>query len=364
MKYTNARFSMHDEVISVLYVLMLQSVLKKEGYVLQGYDGSPQRLVNYRRRISPADYITIVEKSLQPTTPSGLGFHYGKLLNMAGAGTVGQLLMSCETIEQAIEMFLKYFPLLSLSMEFDLSWDGDICTAEVGRVFKQEVSKPCQWFLIESLFYCWLYQGRFLTGKPLRYTHVSCKYAKPPHWRMYESMFGCEVEFDAPCNSVSFDREFFKSKIITANEPVRLIKENHCHEVLLRWQSRFSIREQIYTILTHTLPNIPSLEQMAQKLNLSRSSLYRKLRDSDCNYQSIVDHFRRDQAVLYLSDTQLTVCDIAERLGFSDASNFRRAFKKWTGYKPSALREGEIPPGFPLKYFKLIGKEPTNEQLN
>ena len=356
MKYANARFSLHDDVLSVLYVSMLETVLKSEGYCLQGFTGSPQKLVDHRKRISPAEYINIVEQSLKPTAATGLGFHYGKLLDMAGAGTVGQLIMSCDTIEHAFGHFLKYFPLLSLSMQFDVSWQGDICTVEVDRICKQEVSKQTQWFLTESLFYSWLNQARFLTGKPLRYQQMRCKYSKPPHWRLYESMLGCEVEFDAPCNSASADRDFFKSKILTANEPVRRIKERHCREVLLRWQSLFSIHEQINTTLTRTLPNIPSLEQMAEQLNLSRSSLYRKLREANSNYQSIVDNFRRDQAVLYLSDTRLTICEIAEQLGFSDASNFRRAFKKWTGYKPSELRDKDIPEEFPLKNFKFVGE--------
>ncbi|WP_101760124.1 AraC family transcriptional regulator [Oceanicoccus sp. KOV_DT_Chl] len=342
MKYSHARFSLHDEVLSILYVTMLQTVLKEEGYCLRGFNGSTQKLFNHRKRISPAEYLAILEQSLQPTAATGLGFQYGKLLNLAGAGTVGQLLMSCNNIEQAIEHFMEFFPLLSLSMQFNLSWNGDICTIEVDRICKQEVSKPTQWLLTESLFYCWLHQTRFMTGKPLRYHRASFKYAKPPHWKMYESMFGCEVEFDAPSNSISIDREFFKSKITTANEPVRNIKERHCREVLVHWQSRFSICEQINTTLAKTLPDIPSLEAMAQQLNLSKSSLYRKLRDNGNNYQTIVDKFRRSQAIMYLSDTELTICEIAEQLGFSDASNFRRAFKKWTGYKPSELREGSV----------------------
>ena len=83
---------------------------------------------------------------------------------------------------------------------------------------------------------------------------------------------------------------------------------------------------------------------MAEQLNLSRSSLYRRLREDDSNYQTIVDKFRRDQAIVQLKNNKYTICEIAEHLGFSDVSNFRRAFKKWTGYKPSDLRDGLIIP--------------------
>jgi AraC-like DNA-binding protein len=343
MKYTNARFSLHDKVLSVLYVSTLHEVLKAEGYSLQGFSGSLNALNNHRKRITPQQYMSILEQSLKSTAPTGLGFKYGALLDIAGAGTLGQLMLTCNNLEQGFEKFLTYYPLLSLSLEFNNNWNANLYTVEVERICNKEMRPQVQWLLTESLFYCWLQQARFLTAQPIQFSHVSFKYAPPPHWRKYEKVFGCTVEFNSPVNSVSLNRENLATKIPTANESVRMIKENHCREVLLRWKSRFSISEQISDILNQSLPDIPSLEIMAEQLSLSRSSLYRRLRDDGSNYQTIVDKLRRDKAIQQLKSDKNTICEIAERLGFSDVSNFRRAFKKWTGYKPSDLRDGLIP---------------------
>jgi AraC-like DNA-binding protein len=48
----------------------------------------------------------------------------------------------------------------------------------------------------------------------------------------------------------------------------------------------------------------------------------------------VVDELRRDMAIRYLRDTDLTVEEIAETLGFSDAANFRQAFRRWTKTTP------------------------------
>jgi len=104
-------------------------------------------------------------------------------------------------------------------------------------------------------------------------------------------------------------------------------------------KSQYSITERIHAILMRTLPNLPSLESMAAELNMSRSTLHRRLQNEDYGYQAIIAEFRRDQAVNYLKNTDLTIYEIAEKLGFSDDSNFRRAFKKWTGTSPSEVRE-------------------------
>ena len=344
MRFYNSRFLPNDDIISIVYISLLEDVLKSAGYAPPKNCGLAHDLTDFRQRISPDEYMDTLERMLNTTTASGLGFEYGKRLDMAAAGTVGQLIMSCRDIKQALESFLNYSPLLSLPIQFDISPEENRYHAEITRICPRETSNPVKWFLTESFLYCWLHQARFLSGKPLVFESVSVTYARPPHWRMYKNLLGCDVEFGATTTSVSADRDYMTSRILTSNEPVRALKERHCRNILQKWQSRLSIEEQIVSTLMDTLPRTPSLECMAEKLNQSRSTLCRKLRDSNTTYQAIVDNFRRDMAVELLKNTDLTICEVTEKLGFSDDSNFRRAFKKWTGITPSDIRGGNIPP--------------------
>ncbi len=70
-----------------------------------------------------------------------------------------------------------------------------------------------------------------------------------------------------------------------------------------------------------TQPDIPALDQLADRLNISQSSLYRRLKEADTSYQKIVDNFRLHAAVKYLRDTDLPVCEVAANLGFSLHTN-------------------------------------------
>ena len=45
-------------------------------------------------------------------------------------------------------------------------------------------------------------------------------------------------------------------------------------------------------------------------------------------------------AIEYLRKTEMTNEEIASRLGYSEASNFRHAFLRWTGKNPSEFRGG------------------------
>ena len=63
----------------------------------------------------------------------------------------------------------------------------------------------------------------------------------------------------------------------------------------------------------------------------------------DATQQRIKDDLRRDVAIDLLGEASLSVAEVAERVGFNEASAFHRAFKKWTGVSPGAYRRGQSP---------------------
>ncbi len=83
----------------------------------------------------------------------------------------------------------------------------------------------------------------------------------------------------------------------------------------------------------------PKFSVLAEALNMSERTLRRKLAEQGASYQSVVDGVYRKEALLMLSRADLSIADVALALGFSDVRNFRRAFKRWTGQIPTALRE-------------------------
>ena len=77
---------------------------------------------------------------------------------------------------------------------------------------------------------------------------------------------------------------------------------------------------------------------VAEGLNMSRRTLQRRLRDEGTSVRDIVDSVRRDLAMRYLCEREIAVAEVAFLLGFSEASAFHRAFKRWTGTTPSIYR--------------------------
>ena len=78
-----------------------------------------------------------------------------------------------------------------------------------------------------------------------------------------------------------------------------------------------------------------SMDRIARDLGMSRQTLYRRLKDEGVTFAQVHDDLRRRMAMDYLSTRKVSVGETAYLLGFSEASAFVRAFRRWTGSSPT-----------------------------
>src|SRR5207237_10161872 len=83
------------------------------------------------------------------------------------------------------------------------------------------------------------------------------------------------------------------------------------------------------------------IELIASALGCSRQTLYRRLKAEGLTFEQVLDELRRRRALPLVRDPALPVKEVAYRLGFSDPAAFSRAFKRWTGKSPRALRDAQ-----------------------
>lgn len=109
--------------------------------------------------------------------------------------------------------------------------------------------------------------------------------------------------------------------------------------LVVKYRDTSSLTDRIRRLLRKQLgEELPSLEQVGAALAVTPQTLRRRLREEGRGFQQIKDDLRRDAAIEYLVQTRLPLLDIANRVGFSEASTFHRAFKGWTGVAPGEYR--------------------------
>lgn len=80
------------------------------------------------------------------------------------------------------------------------------------------------------------------------------------------------------------------------------------------------------------------IDSVAESLAISRRSLQRAIDREGLSFQELLTRYRMDKATGWLSTPEKSVTDIALDLGYTDATNFSRAFRRHTGYSPREFR--------------------------
>jgi AraC-like DNA-binding protein len=79
---------------------------------------------------------------------------------------------------------------------------------------------------------------------------------------------------------------------------------------------------------------LPTMETVARRLDVSARTLARKLQAEAVTYAHLVENRRSREAKCLLAGGRLTIQEVANRLGFGDAPAFHKAFRRWTGLTP------------------------------
>ena len=99
------------------------------------------------------------------------------------------------------------------------------------------------------------------------------------------------------------------------------------------------IRSQVEPLIRRSLQSQRyQIDRVAKHLSLHPRTLQRKLKDAGMNYSKIVEDIRKDVATERLKNSNITIMQLSDYLGYNDNTAFTRAFKKWFGETPVQWR--------------------------
>jgi AraC-like DNA-binding protein len=173
---------------------------------------------------------------------------------------------------------------------------------------------------------------------PFPSTRMIFPFSPPAHWRNYERLFNCPIDFNADRLEWHFNADVLNRECPNANPITAKICQQVCAVMLTEGPGESDLVRRIRIACLNSPRRFPDAGEIAQQLGLSRRTLHRHLADEGLSYQSIVDGMRRAVATELLENTHLGIKQVAERIGFADATSFRKAFRKWTGQAPSQIR--------------------------
>lgn len=142
----------------------------------------------------------------------------------------------------------------------------------------------------------------------------------------------------SPEHAIGFTRDLLDTPMPQADPVTARAMEAQCSELLEKRKGRRGIAAHVRAKILADLTNPPGMDVIAQRLHIEERTLRRKLTAEGTSYRELADEVRSSIASELLVDGQLTVEEVAARLGYHDASAFSRAYKRWTGERPGKSR--------------------------
>ncbi len=244
---------------------------------------------------------------------------------------VGMLLLTCDTLGDALEVLTEYAPIVGDNARFE------VLPIEQGVVlcYLPEY-RVCLDQRVEAALGCvvclarWMTNGRF-TAREVLFTHGPRADAAA-----YESVLGCPVRFNQPCNGVAMDAGNLGLTLIQAGQAM------HTHlkvlaDDMLTSLTQGSVSAQVRQLIREN-PRWGK-ERIGEHLGMSGRNLNRKLAAEAISFKGLREALVYDMAVSALRAGQ-TVTAVSDKLGFSDENAFSRAFRRWNGKTPAQFARG------------------------
>lgn len=141
-------------------------------------------------------------------------------------------------------------------------------------------------------------------------------------------------------NSITFKATDLSLPFLTDNEALRSYLTPELKRRLAELEVDESFSAQVRSALVDLLPaGENTIEDVARKLNISKRTLQRKLKEEKTSFQKQINGVREMLAKSYLKNTSLSSDEIAYLLGYLEVNSFLRAFMSWTGTSFSEYRQ-------------------------
>ncbi|AOY95569.1 AraC family transcriptional regulator [Cupriavidus sp. USMAA2-4] len=308
--------------------------------LLAGTRLSPERLADPNQGVSAAQELRVAGNLLRLLEhPPGLGLEVGLQYHFSAYGVWGYGLISSATGADAMALALRFLPLTFAFCGIAYHEEHELGVLGFGE---PALADGLRQFLLERDMAAAAVLLREIGGGDFRvraFTLTARAPARGNSRRDLPTVFGATPTYGAARNSLLFDRAWLARPLPQANPVTVAMCEQMCGRLLEERRARLGTA----ALVRHYLDSAPggqppTLDGMAQRMHTSPRTLKRRLQEDGSSFRALLAEHRSALARQWLQEGNLSLTEIAARLGFSDLSTFSQAFKRWHGVAPSAYR--------------------------
>jgi len=303
--------------------------------ILAGSNILAEQLEDPATRTSMRQRLLVYQNMLDCCDDPAVFLQAGSQATVCSFGAWGYALLSSNTFLDGIFMAFKYLKLTGplLRKSFDIEENHAYFEAEdsllLGPLLRPAI----------DFWFAFIYKtSREVSKGAFELEQLCLAFPEPEYRSSYEAIFNCPVSFNADTNRMCFSPHNLELKLPSADPLSFQTCAKLCAAMIQDMESISGPAKEVRDLILLTPNYFPTFKEVSNRLYITPRTLRRRLADQGTSYQQILNETRKHLAIKFLRETSMSMDQIAERVGFSDARNFRQAFKKWTDTTPSSHR--------------------------
>ncbi|MBD1582130.1 helix-turn-helix domain-containing protein [Pseudoalteromonas sp. S16_S37] len=331
----DAIFDAHTLILPIVEMAAQRGVASDK--ILNGSKLFYSDLYKQTKQISFAQLHCVISNTSKLLSADGISFLLAERLFHSLHGNAFQALMHASNLQQMfrVSQLLQFelFPYM-----YAKSYRGD---NQLHFVINFSVSEPSDsvkgffYELLAGLIECllkWHVNKSTTRRKESHGYHIKFPIAQPSHIEQFHSHLSYQYSFAHPMFIVSVNRNMLLKPHDNALPAMTYyyLKQARPFNLVIGFK-------QYISTLIAKMPKATS-EHIATAMGMSSATLKRKLKQHNTSFKLLKDEWQKQQSLIYITAQGYSNEQVAQALAFSDITNFRRAFKRWTGKTPSELR--------------------------
>lgn len=323
--------------VAIYQTLQSYDIRADEVFRSNGFDIAA--LSDPRARLDSATHAKLVGCALEASGDPCFGLRFADYVHPTTFHALGVALLSSSTLRAFLRRWQRYYSFISTSGDVEFV-ESRLEPRLTFAASEQQRESAVARVLADGQMATVVKLIRFMYRPDYSPTRAELVWPPlPDRDSLYEKYLALDVTYGASTNALYFEPADLDVPLPAANAELA----RHNDQVVLEFLAqlkRDDVATQARAKLIELLPSGDcSKAKVAHALNMSVRTLHNRLTQAGTSYQQLLDDTREGLAGQYMTQMNLSVSEVAYLLGFSDCSNFSRAFHRWTGLSPTAFRE-------------------------
>ena len=312
------------------------------GEILRDVNLTVDEVHSPKSRISLADLMMACKNAIRLSSDPHLPYRIGTSIHISAYGMYGFAILCCPDFRKAMAFAEMYHALAAPLATIEFAEKQGSASWIIEPNARAATDPQIYRFITEMQIGIHISLMRDVMGPAFVPDQINLTYPQADDFSLPADQIGCPLSFAGRTNQIIFRSAWLDHAANLGNRTTYPAVVALCDDLLTELKSRIGVAGEIRALLLRDITNAPNLAAIANLLEISDRSLRRQLQEQGISFRGLRDELRMQIALKYLRTTKLANEDIALALGFSDAANFRRAFRRWTDRSPSEIRGEQV----------------------